>query len=360
MDQTAIDRRWMDVALRLGARGMGQTWPNPFVGCVIVKKDRVIGRGWTQPSGRPHGEVMALEHAGDARGATAYVTLEPCAHHGKTPPCASALIDNGITRVVIATRDPDPRVSGKGIKMLQDAGIEIVENICKADADIMHAGFFKRIKHNRPFVTLKLATSMDGKIATKTGQSQWITGERSRSYVHYLRSTHDAVMVGSGTSIADNPTLTVRGLGPVRQPVRIVLDSHLKTDPKNILGQTSELSPVWMCHNSSADTSAWQNTHASLIECHDGLDIDDVLSKIAQRGITRVFCEGGGKLAASLLNGGFVDQIITMTAGIAIGADGLDALASLNISKLENAPRFIRQQNFVMGQDHVCVWGAKT
>jgi len=174
MSTPSIDKRWMRLALSLGERGMGQTWPNPSVGCVLVRKNRVLGRGYTQQGGRPHAEVMALTEAGDARCATAYVTLEPCSHTGKTPPCARALIDAGVTRVVVATTDPDPRVSGRGIQMLRDAGIEVVEDILKEDADQAHAGFFSRIQHNKPFVTLKLAISLDGRIATQTGDSQWI------------------------------------------------------------------------------------------------------------------------------------------------------------------------------------------
>ncbi len=186
---TQTDTRYMRLALSLGRRGQGNCWPNPAVGCVLVRNGRVIGRGWTQPGGRPHGEVVALSQAGDARGATAYVTLEPCAHHGQTPPCAQALIDAGVARVVVALEDPDPRVNGGGFTMLRAAGIEVEAGVLREEATRDHAGgFLSRITTGRPFVTLKLANSFDGRIATATGESQWITGPEARRYVHALRA----------------------------------------------------------------------------------------------------------------------------------------------------------------------------
>ena len=196
----AEDADWMAAALSLARRGLGQVWPNPAVGCVIVKDGRVLGRGWTQPGGRPHAETMALAQAGDgARGATAYVSLEPCAHHGKTPPCADALIASGIARVVMPLEDPDPRVSGKGVARLHDAGISVEIGLLAAEAEAVNCGFLMRQRSGRPWVTLKLAASLDGRIATSTGQSQWITGPEARRHVHAMRLRHDAVMVGAGT-----------------------------------------------------------------------------------------------------------------------------------------------------------------
>ena len=224
MSATANDLRHMDHALRLAQRGLGNVWPNPAVGCVIVAAGRVVGRGWTQPGGRPHAERMALDAAGAAaRGATAYVTLEPCAHHGRAPPCSDALVAAGVARVVSALTDPDPRVAGRGHARLREAGIEVVEGVRAGPAAELQRGFLSRVTQGRPMVTLKLATSFDGRIATASGESRWITGEAARRHVHLLRLTHDAVMVGAGTARADLPALNVRGFGPVRQPVRVVM-----------------------------------------------------------------------------------------------------------------------------------------
>ncbi|MCL4118878.1 UNVERIFIED_CONTAM: hypothetical protein GTU68_036203 [Idotea baltica] len=351
----------MRLALSLGARGLGRVWPNPAVGCVIVKGGIVLGRGWTQPSGRPHGEVVALKQAGnDARGATAYVTLEPCAHHGKTPPCSQALIDAGITRVVCATQDPDKRVSGKGFKMLRDAGIRVDIGCLKQQADAAHRGFFTRIQQGRPMMTLKLANSVDGRIATTTGESRWISNAQSRAYVHMLRATHDGVMVGRGTSLADNPDLRIRinGLAD-RNPVRIVLDSDLKTPSDSILAQSAGDTPVWMCHGANTDVSHWENTNAELISCAkkpSGLDLNDTLQQLGQRGLTRVLCEGGGTLAAALLRANLVDQLITFQAGVAIGGDGTPALASIGVEKLADAPRFALKSMQNFGGDVMAIW----
>jgi len=357
----SADDRWMRLALALGARGLGTTWPNPAVGCVIVKDGHVLGRGWTQAGGRPHAESMALAQAGaTAKGATAYVTLEPCAHTGKTPPCADALVNAGIARAVIATGDPDPRVAGKGLDKLRAAGIELRSGVLEAEARQANIGFLTRITKKRPAVTLKLASSLDGKIATNTGESQWITGDASRAYVHLLRASHDAVMVGSGTSLADDPSLTVRLDGlKHRAPVRIVLDSNLSTPADSQLGRTSKDTAVWMCHGRDADTRAWAKTSAELIACladTGGLSLNDTLAKIAERGITRVFCEGGGKLAAALIRESYVDRLITMTAGIAIGADGIANLGAMGVITLNKAPRFELASYRRIGPDLIAEW----
>lgn len=354
------DARWMRLALSLGETGLGQTWPNPSVGCVIVKDNEITGQGCTQSGGRPHGEVVALADAGDATGATAYVTLEPCAHTGETPPCAQALIDAGLQRVVIATTDPDPRVAGKGIKMLKNAGIDVTLDVLKSDADKTHAGFFSRIQNNRPFVTLKLATSLDGRIATKTGDSQWITCEDSRRYVHHLRANHDAVMVGRGTVDADDPTLNARGLDtPIRQPVRVVMDTNLGTDPNGNLGKTAHDIPVWLCHRDGADFSAWSKTGAQSLPCsvtNGSVDLADALRTLAAHGITRLFCEGGGTLAAGLIAAGLVDQLIIMQAGVVIGGDGTPSLGSIGVNALTDAPRFVLQETGKLGVDTISIW----
>lgn len=361
MELHSADERWMRLALSLGARGLGITWPNPAVGCVIVKDGRVLGRGWTQAGGRPHAERMALAQAGTAaEGATAYVTLEPCAHTGKTSPCADALIEAKVARVVTAILDPDPRVSGKGFDKLRAVGIEVSTGILAEEARQANLGFLTRVTQNRPIVTLKLASSLDAKIATQTGESQWITGAEARAFVHYLRATHDAVMIGSGTSLADNPSLTVRLAGlEHRHPVRIVLDSQLTTPTDNVLGQSSDNTPVWMCHGPDASTKAWGQTNAQLIECamvKGHLSLKDVLSKCADLGITRLFCEGGGTLAASLIREGCVDRLITMTAGITIGADGAPSFASLGVTALTDAPKFKLENHRRIGDDLMSEW----
>ena len=355
------DKRWMALALSMGERGLGQTWPNPSVGCVIVKDNRVLGRGYTQSGGRPHAEVMALRQAGKkTHGATAYVTLEPCAHTGKTPPCANALIDAGISRVVIATTDPDARVAGKGTQMLRDAGINVTLDVLKKQADQAHAGFFSRIVENRPFVTLKLAISLDGRIATSTGDSQWITGDASRKYVHFLRATHDAVMVGRGTVIADNPSLNVRGIKEHgRQPVRIVMDSQMKSPAVGNLASTAKDIPVWFCHTKSASFDTWSDTGAISIPCAsaDGrVDISDAMTQLANAGLTRIFCEGGGTLAGALIQAGLVDQLIIMQAGVAIGADGTPSLGAMGNTVLKDAAHFDLQNVRQIGADTISVW----
>src|SRR5512134_1017521 len=227
------DAHWMGVALTLARRGLGNTWPNPSVGCVLVRDGRVVGRGWTQPGGRPHAETEALRRAGDlARGATAYVTLEPCSHHGRTPPCCNALIAAGVARVVCAMRDPDPRVDGRGFARLREAGIEVVEGLLEAEAQALNAGFARRIREGRPFVTLKLATTLDGRIATARGESRWITGPEARREAHALRARHDAILVGSGTAVSDDPDLSCRlpGAAPVKS-LRVIADARLRTPP---------------------------------------------------------------------------------------------------------------------------------
>ncbi len=356
----------MNMALSLGRRGMGNCAPNPAVGCVLVRPSaqggRIIGRGWTQPGGRPHAEVVALQQAQDATGATAYVTLEPCAHFGQTPPCAQALIDAGIARVVIALTDPDPRVDGGGIAMLRAAGIKVTTGICADEARRDHAGFLLKTTQGRPFVTLKLATSFDGRIATATGESQWITGPDARRYVHALRARHDAVMVGGGTARDDDPTLTVRGLGVTHQPTRVVLSRHLDLPRDSQLARSAADIPVLLCHgpNAPKDRIAyWTECGATCLEVAEkkgALDPAAVLQSLGAVGLTRVFCEGGGGLAASLLGADLVDELIVFTAGLALGAEGRPALAALGLTHLADAPRFKLVQTRALSGDVLHRW----
>lgn len=350
-------------ALELGRRGMGRTWPNPAVGCVIVRDGRIVGRGWTGEGGRPHAEAIALAQAGDAaRGATAYVTLEPCAHHGQTPPCAEALVQAGIARVVAPFEDNDPRVSGRGFEILRAAGVELTLGVCHGEAGRDLAGFLSRQTTGRPHLTLKLASSFDGRIATATGESQWITGEAARRHVHGLRASHDAVMVGSGTARTDDPSLTVRGLGTLRQPVRVVVSRKLDLPLMGKLAKSAGDVPLWLCHGQDADPAllqAWEGVGARLLPAallNRQIDMQAALEALGRAGLTRVFCEGGGALAASLLASDLVDELVGYTAGMAIGAEGLPSLGAMGLERLGDAPRFKLVENRRIGEDVLHRW----
>lgn len=353
----------MKMALSLARRGHGRVWPNPAVGCVIVKEGRVVGRGWTQPGGRPHAETVALAQAGGrARGAVAFVTLEPCAHHGKTPPCAEALIAAGIARVVAAMEDSDPRVSGRGFAQLRAAGVAVQTGLCAQEAAQDNAGFFLRTELGRPFVTLKLALTLDGRIATHTGDSQWITGAEARRAVHGYRASHDAVLVGAGTARADDPSLTVRGLGMAHQPVRIIAAQSLNLPLQSALARSAALLPLWLCHGASASEerlAAWRALGAEMIACesaHSGLDPAALLQALGQKGLTRVFCEGGGHLAASLLRADLVDRLVIHSAGVAIGGDGLAGIAPMGRSVLAEVARMRLLSHRQLGADIEHIW----
>ena len=335
----------MALALTLGQRGFGNVWPNPAVGCVLVRYGRIVGRGWTQPGGRPHAEVVALEQAGkNAVGATAYITLEPCAHTGKTGPCVDALLAAGIVRCVVGTQDTDPRVAGKGAAALRLAGVEVSEGCLKAQAEAANYGFFKRISSGSPRITLKLALSLDGRIATKTGESQWITGLEARRDVHFLRSCHDAVLVGGGTARADDPALTVRGLGQISQPIRIVASKNLDFSG-NALKVSKKEAPIWLCHAEGGSfKTQWGGLADKFLAVPQGLDGQLNLQLLVQRlgaeGLTSVLCEGGGILAAGLLKNQLIDDLIVYSAGVVIGSDGAAGLGGLGVDKLVLATRF--------------------
>jgi len=339
----------MSAALGLARRGLGQVWPNPAVGCVIVKDDHAVGRGWTQKGGRPHAETEALARAGKAaKGATAYVSLEPCSHHGKTPPCVQALIAAGIVRVVAAVEDPDPRVSGAGIARLREAGVDVETGLCAAEAAEVNAGFFCRVTQSRPLVTLKLATSLDGRIATAGGESRWITGEAARERAHLLRATHDAVLVGTGTALADDPQLTCRLPGlEDRSPVRVVLDRTLRLPPSLRLFTEANQLPTWLvtiAKSSPTRREALAKQGIEIIaaepDAAGGIDLAALLHVLGDRGLTRLLVEGGGGIAASLLRAGLVDRLVWMRAPVTLGGDGIPAIAALGFGELAAAPRF--------------------
>ncbi len=359
----ADDRRNMALALSLGRRGQGRVWPNPAVGCVIVQGARIVGRGWTADGGRPHAETQALAQAGRAAdGATAYVTLEPCSHHGQTPPCAEALIAARVARVVVATGDPDDRVSGRGIAMLRAAGITVEMGLMEAEARADHAGFLLRVTSGRPWITLKLAATLDGRIATATGESKWITSPAARAMVHALRARHDAVMVGAGTARADDPALTVRGLGITRQPVRVVISRNLDLPAGGTLARTAQDVPLWICHDHALDRATvarWAALGAVLIPCETAgrqVSIPAVVTALGARGLTRVLCEGGGALAASLLAAGLVDELVMFSAGRLIGAEGIPMLDAMGVDKLADAPRLTLAELRDVGGDIMHRW----
>ncbi len=365
-DVRPLDAAFMQAAIALSRRNLGVTWPNPSVGCVIVAESadgrRVVGRGWTASGGRPHAETEALLQAGGhARGATAYVSLEPCAHHGHTPPCAQALIAAGVARVVVATEDPDPRVRGRGLAMLREAGIEVTAGVEQAAAQEVNRGFFKRITHGLPLVTLKLASTLDGRIATGNHQSRWITGERARREAHALRAQHDAILVGSSTVIEDDPELTCRlpGLGD-RSPVRIVADSRMRFPLTSMLAKTAQQTPTWILMLPGQDSSrrrALSDLGIDVIEVAAGpgghVDPRLAMELAAARGITRVLAEGGSELAAALLLSDVVDQIVWFRSASLIGATGVPAVAGLGVESLEGQLAFRRSDVRMLGDDVV-------
>lgn len=358
------DTRFMGLALALGRRGQGRCWPNPAVGCVLVQAGRIVGRGWTQPGGRPHAETVALAQAGQqAVGATAYVSLEPCAHYGKTPPCCDALVAAKVGRVVIALRDPDPRVDGGGVARIRAAGIPVTEGVCAAEAEHAHAGFLMRQRIGRPSLTLKLAASFDGRIATASGESQWITGPDARRHVHALRACHDAVMVGGGTARADLPSLTVRGLGASHQPVRVVASRHLILPERGPLAERTAEAPVWLLHGADAPAeriAIWQARGARCMAVAVGLDgqLDPLacLQALGAAGLNSVFCEGGGTLGAALVGADVVDDLIGYTAGVMLGAEGRPGLGAMGVSDLAQAPRFELVETRRVGNDILHHW----
>ena len=353
----------MQLALAHGQRGLGRTWPNPSVACLVVDNHRLLSRGRTGNGGRPHAEAVALAGAGAAAdGSTAYVTLEPCSHTGQTPPCTDALVAAGIGRVVVAVADPDHRVSGAGLERLRSSGVRVTIG-CESETSIRsHLGFFLARTVGRPAVTVKLASSIDGRVATQTGDSRWISGEQSRRMVHVMRASHDAVMVGSGTARSDNPNLLPRHAGVGHMPVRIVIDTDLSTPADCELGRTARTGPVWICHGPGAadeNRRRWRALGAELSECRNspaGLDLAQAMSRLADRGLTRILCEGGPELATSLVRDGLVDCLVGFSAGMLIGEDGRAMLGSLGVAEVRDGPEFPLNQLREIGGDTLAIW----
>jgi diaminohydroxyphosphoribosylaminopyrimidine deaminase/5-amino-6-(5-phosphoribosylamino)uracil reductase len=360
------DHRFMQLALALGRRGQGTTWPNPAVGALVVKDGVILGRGWTQPGGRPHAEPQALQRASEAaKGATLYVTLEPCSHHGKSPPCADAVIAAGIARVVSAIEDPNPQVAGQGHARLREAGIKVDVGLCRDEAARAHAGHFLRVREQRPYVTLKLAVSADGKIAAAGRKPVQITGEAASARVHLLRAQNDAILIGIGTAKADDPLLTCRLPGMEhRSPVRVVLDRALRLPGDSRLVHSARATPLWIIASETSEAAAAMKlgaagAHVFHLPTDDhtpGLDLRAVLHKLSEQGITRLLVEGGAKVASSFVKAGLVDEFWLMQGSKVIGGEGLPALEGQQLDAVTISPGWRADETEVLGNDRLTVY----
>jgi len=361
----AADQRFMQLALSLGRRGQGRTWPNPAVGAVVVKDGVIVGRGWTQAGGRPHAEPEALRRAGEAtRGATLYVTLEPCSHFGKSPPCADAIIAAGIARVVSAIEDPNPEVAGQGHARLRAAGITVDIGLCAQEAARDHAGHFRRVRDKRPHVILKLAVSADDKIGAAGNRPVEITAAAAKARVHLLRAQCDAIVVGIGTVRSDDPLLTCRLPGmEARSPVRVVLDRALRLPGDSRLVHSARERPLWVMTSELAEASAAAKLGAAGAQVKriapaaaSGLDLVAVLHALAEKGITRLMVEGGSKVASSFVAADLADEIWLLRGPEPIGADGIAALDALPITSITQSPRFSVRASESLGPDTLTIY----
>jgi diaminohydroxyphosphoribosylaminopyrimidine deaminase/5-amino-6-(5-phosphoribosylamino)uracil reductase len=363
----AADRRFMELALTLGRRGQGRTWPNPAVGAVVVKDGVVVGRGWTQPGGRPHAEPEALRRAGEAaRGATLYVTLEPCSHVGKSPPCADAIMAAGIARVVSAIEDPNPEVAGQGHARLRAAGITVDIGLGALEAAHDHAGHFRRVRDKRPHVILKLAVSSDDKIGAAGRKPVAISGEAAKARVHLLRAQCDAILVGIGTVLADDPLLTCRlpGMEP-QSPVRVVLDRSLRIPGTSKLVHSARETPLWVMTSNLSEAPAAMKLGAAGAHVirvattttpPPGLDLAAVLHALSEKGITRLLVEGGARVASSFVAAGMVDEVWLLRGPDAVGTDGIAALDALPLTAITQSPAFKRSASETLQKDTLTIY----
>jgi diaminohydroxyphosphoribosylaminopyrimidine deaminase/5-amino-6-(5-phosphoribosylamino)uracil reductase len=363
----AADQRFMALALALGRRGQGRTWPNPAVGAVVVRDGVIVGRGWTQAGGRPHAEPEALRRAGEAaRGATLYVTLEPCSHIGKSPPCADAVIAAGIARVVSAIEDPNPEVAGQGHARLRAAGITVDIGLGAAEAAHDHAGHFRRVRDKRPHVILKLAVSSDDKIGAAGRRPVAITGEAAKARVHLLRAQCDAILVGIGTVQADDPLLTCRLPGmEARSPIRVVLDRALRLSGTSRLVHSARETPLWVMTSSLAEAPAAMKLGAAGAHIMrvattttppPGLDLLSVLHALSEKGITKLLVEGGARVASSFVSADLVDEVWLLRGPHAVGADGVAALEALPLSVLTGSPAFKVRASEMLQNDTLTIY----
>jgi diaminohydroxyphosphoribosylaminopyrimidine deaminase/5-amino-6-(5-phosphoribosylamino)uracil reductase len=365
-DQKAADQRFMQLALTLGRRAQGCTWPNPAVGAVVVKDGVIVGRGWTQRGGRPHAEPEALARAGEAaRGATLYVTLEPCSHFGRSPPCADAVIAAGIARVVSAIEDPNPEVAGQGHARLRAAGITVDVGLCASEAARDHAGHFRRVRDKRPHVILKLAVSADDKIGAAGRKPIAITGEAARTRVHLLRAQSDAILVGIGTVLADDPLLNCRLPGmEARSPVRVVLDRALRMPGNSRLVHSARETPLWVMTSDFAEAPAAMKLGAAGAQVMrvasttspPGLDPLAVLRALSEKGITRLMVEGGARVASSFVAAGLVDEVWLLRGPGAIGAEGVPALDALPLAAITQSPDFKVRASETLQKDTLTIY----
>ncbi|HCN03674.1 MULTISPECIES: bifunctional diaminohydroxyphosphoribosylaminopyrimidine deaminase/5-amino-6-(5-phosphoribosylamino)uracil reductase RibD [Pantoea] len=357
------DERYMARALELARRGRFTTTPNPNVGCVIVRDGQIVGEGWHQRAGEPHAEVHALRMAGDrARGATAYVTLEPCSHHGRTPPCCDALIAAGVTRVVAAMQDPNPQVAGRGLHRLHQAGIEVSHGLMMQEAEALNRGFLKRMRTGFPWIQLKLGASLDGRTAMASGESQWITSPAARRDVQRLRAQSSAILSSSATVLADNPSLTVRWSeldsesqrlvdeAELRQPVRVIVDSQNRVTPHHKL--IEQLGETWLMRQ-QVDDRHWPETVTQIpVPLRDSqLDLVALMMVLGQRQINSVWVEAGATLAGALIQAGLVDELIVYVAPKLLGNDARGLCQLAGLTQLADAPVFAFRDLRQVGDD---------
>ncbi len=356
----AIDRYYMRKALGLAKQGLGFTSPNPPVGAIIVKDNRIIGQGYHKQAGSSHAEIIALNEAGDdVKGATLYVTLEPCCHQGKTPPCCSSLLHTGLKRVVIGSIDPNPQVKGKGMQILRDAGIEVTSGILKKESDYLIRFFQHSIRFQRPYITLKLALSLDGKIACSSGESKWITGELSRKYVHALRGQYDAIMVGTNTILVDNPSLTVRSKHKRRQPHKIIIDLQGRIPLHFNCFVKSENENIYAIMGKSLPDYVKKEVRALKVEVievetemHSSHLFPTVFHTLGKMGINSVLVEGGSRLAGTLIENGLVDELNFFVAPKIIG-EGIPAISGWGVQSLQKAPVVKVYKTLHLRQDYL-------
>lgn len=359
MSDSAHDYAFMARALQLAERGLFTTTPNPRVGCVIVKNNEIIGEGWHQKAGSPHAEIHALMQAGmAAQGATVYVTLEPCSHHGRTPPCADALIGTGVARVVAAMQDPNPHVSGSGLARLKAAGIAAECGLMEAQARTLNEGFIKRMALGHPFVRVKTASSLDGKTALSSGESKWITGEAARADVHRLRARSCAILTGIGTVLADNPQMNVRGIDGARQPVKVIVDSTLQTPPDAAILQGAKT--ILACV--AADThkaAALEAAGAEILYLpgeHSQVNLPALLSQLAQKGINEVLTEAGSRLNGALFEAGLVDEWVQYVAPCLLGTNARPLFTLAGPASMAQRLNWQLADQRMVGRDIRLIW----
>ena len=346
------DEAYMTLALSLAKRAKGLTHPNPTVGCVVVKNGKIVGRGFHEGAGKPHAEVVALSQAGkEAQGSILYVTLEPCTHFGRTPPCTDAILRYGVKRVVVAVEDPNPLVGGKGIKRLKEAGLEVTVGVLEEEARLLNEDFFTYVSKRRPYITLKLAQSADGKTATPSGNSKWISSEDSRRYAHKLRSEATAILVGINTVLKDNPSLTIRHFPSPRQPLRVVLDPNLRIDPSLKIASSSEARTL-LFHRKrdKKKEEALSSRGVELIALED-FSLGNILEELYRREVVHLLVEGGAKTVSSFLKSGLWDRMIIFQAPKLIG-DGI-SIGDLGVRSVREAKKMKLRRTFKIGQDIV-------